>query len=173
MGNQRNFSSPSLAKRTPVQHLKPGSSLDKPNYHQNIWNNPFGNLDEAKQQTDMSYLQLVQSQQFPHIPNHQLKSLEELSNPQRVEIYENPSEHYAAIKYEDTNVSRSSRGSSSNSSTNVSNNRFAAAGPTHISHPIKTEQAAASSSVNFYGYGMCYNIYFMTWQGSSRYEIFF
>ena len=155
MGSQRNFSSPSLVKRTPIQHLKPGTSQEKPTYHQNIWNNPFGTLEDTPHgppTTDISYLQLLQAQQFPHIPNHKLKSLEELSNPQKIEIYENPSEHYAAIKYEETTnlSSRSSRGSSNGSS---SNSKFGQ--PSHISHAINTEPAAASSSVNFYGYGMC------------------
>merc|ERR1719471_1522096 len=152
MGSQRNFSSPSLVKRTPIQHLKPGTSQEKPTYHQNIWNNPFGTLEDTPHgppTTDISYLQLLQAQQFPHIPNHKLKSLEELSNPQKIEIYENPSEHYAAIKYEETTnlSSRSSRGSSNGSS---SNSRFGQ--PSHISHAINTEPAAARSSVNFYGY---------------------
>lgn len=173
MGNQRNFSSPSLAKRTVLQNLKPQSSQDKPGYHQNIWSNPFGTLDEMGAappgQHDINYLQRLQAQQFPHIPNHKLKSLEELADPHdsRIEIYENPSEHYAAVKYEGTNVSQRS-GSSSGSS-----NRFL-----HNPSPspaLNSDQAAvgtsmAANTVNFYGYGkpLLPNIYIQSAHESKK-----
>ena len=150
MGNQRNFSSPSLAKRTVLQNLKPLSSQDKPGYHQNIWNNPFTTLDElhGQQHSDLNYLQRLQAQQFPHIPNHKLKSLEELNDVDegKIEIYENPSEHYAAVKYEGTNMSNRS-GSSSGSS----GNRFI-----HNPSPAHNSDSPAANNnapVNFYGYG--------------------
>ena len=108
-GNQRNFSSPSLVKRSGLQHLKPvTTSQDKPpsGYSHNIWENPFGTLDplgphhQAHPPSHPQDLQYLHHHQFPHIPNHRLPSLEELTGQgdQRMEIYENPSEHYAAVR---------------------------------------------------------------------------
>ena len=43
---------------------------------------------------DMTYLQSLQAQSFPHIPKNQLA---QLSDSPKMDIYENPSEHYASI----------------------------------------------------------------------------
>ena len=42
----------------------------------------------------MTYLQSLQAQSFPHIPKNQLA---QLSESPKMDIYENPSEHYASI----------------------------------------------------------------------------
>ena len=42
----------------------------------------------------MTYLQSLQAQSFPHIPKNQLA---QLTDPPKMDIYENPSEHYASI----------------------------------------------------------------------------
>ena len=87
-GNQRNFSSPSLVKRSGLQHLKPvTTSQDKPpsGYSHNIWENPFGTLDplgphhQGHPPNHPQDLQYIHHHQFPHIPNHRLQSLEELT----------------------------------------------------------------------------------------------
>ena len=158
LGSQRNFGSPSMVKRTTgLQHLKPS---DMSGYQKNIWSNPFQAVDECQShhQSDLSYLQRLQAHQFPHIvPN--LKSLEELESSEKMEIYENPSEHYAAIKYGESNVSKVggvqsleplSAGSSSNS---------AFGNQLLQSRNCRTSQHQQTpGSVNFYGYGKCYGV---------------
>ena len=42
----------------------------------------------------MTYLQSLQAQSFPHIPKTQLA---QLTDSAKMDIYENPSEHYASI----------------------------------------------------------------------------
>ena len=42
----------------------------------------------------MTYLQSLQAQSFPHIPKNQLA---QLTDSPKMDIYENPSEHYASI----------------------------------------------------------------------------
>ena len=42
----------------------------------------------------MTYLHSLQAQSFPHIPKNQLA---QLSESPKMDIYENPSEHYASI----------------------------------------------------------------------------
>ena len=42
----------------------------------------------------MTYLQSLQAQSFPHIPKNQLAPL---TDQPKMDIYENPSEHYASI----------------------------------------------------------------------------
>ena len=42
----------------------------------------------------MTYLQSLQAQSFPHIPKNQLAPL---TDSAKMDIYENPSEHYASI----------------------------------------------------------------------------
>merc|ERR1719187_963704 len=55
--------------------------------------------------SDISYLQYIQAQQFPHIANfHQVPYgvVQQLPSPHNktpFDIYENPSEHYASIGY--------------------------------------------------------------------------
>ena len=160
LGSQRNFGSPGMVKRTTgLQHLKPG---DMSGYQKNIWSNPFQAVDECQShhQSDLSHLQRLQAHQFPHIvPN--LKSLEELESSEKMEIYENPSEHYAAIKYGDPNVSKGggvqsleplSAGSSSNSNSPFGNQLLQ-------SRNCRTSQHQQTpGSVNFYGYGKCYGV---------------
>ena len=46
---------------------------------------------------DLSYLQSLQAQSFPHIPKTQLAQLSEPPKMDKMDIYENPSEHYASI----------------------------------------------------------------------------
>lgn len=95
MGSQRNYSSqsPSLAKRVALQHL-PAQDQDIAACHKNIWPNPMQTLPGQ----DISYLHSLQAQSFPHIPKTQLQ-LSESPTPQqtKMDIYENPSEHYASI----------------------------------------------------------------------------
>ena len=158
LGSQRNFGSPSLVKRTTgLKHLKPS---DMSGYQKNIWSNPFQAVDECQShlQSDLSYLQRLQAHQFPHIvPN--LKSLEELESSEKMEIYENPSEHYAAIKYGESNVSKVggvqsleplSAGSSSNSNSHNSafGNQLLQARNSRTGQHQQTP-----GLVNFYGYG--------------------
>ena len=129
-------------------------------YQKNIWSNPFQAVDECQShlQSDLSYLQRLQAHQFPHIvPN--LKSLEELESSEKMEIYENPSEHYAAIKYGESNVSKVggvqsleplSAGSSSNSNSHNSafGNQLLQARNSRTGQHQQTP-----GLVNFYGYG--------------------
>ena len=163
LGSQRNFGSPSMVKRTTgLQHLKPS---DMSGYQKNIWSNPFQAVDECQShhQSDLSYLQRLQAHQFPHIvPN--LKSLEELESSEKMEIYENPSEHYAAIKYGESNVSKVggvqsleplSAGSSSNSNSHNSafGNQLLQARNSRTGQHQQTP-----GLVNFYGYGRSYGV---------------
>ena len=129
-------------------------------YQKNIWSNPFQAVDECQphHQSDLSYLQRLQAHQFPHIvPN--LKSLEELESSEKMEIYENPSEHYAAIKYGESNVSKGggvqsleplSAGSSGNSNSHFGNQLL------QSRNSRVNQQQHTPGSVNFYGYGKCY-----------------
>ena len=130
-------------------------------YQKNIWSNPFPAVEDSQphHQSDLSYLQRLQAHQFPHIvPN--LKSLEELESEEKMEIYENPSEHYAAIKYGESNVSKGggvqsleplSAGSSGNSGNSAFGNKLLQSRNTRAS-----QHQQNPGSVNFYGYGKCY-----------------
>ena len=143
-GSQRNFGSPGLVKRTgtALQHLKPGEmSREMSGYQKNIWSNPFQSSDESQ-----SYLQRLQAQQFPHIVP-KLKSLEELETAEKMETYENPSEHYAAIKYGEAQV-----GGVQSVQPLLSTGNSASGFGSHLLHPINSRDTQ-SSSVNFYGYG--------------------
>ena len=85
-------------------------------YGGGVWENPLSSASP--------------STVFPHIPSHRLRSLEQLDTEEteqslyhhqhghhgqpreeKLEIYENPSEHYAAIRYTgaETHGSRGSR----------------------------------------------------------------
>ena len=46
---------------------------------------------------DISYLHSLQAQSFPHIPKNQLAQLADSTKMDKMDIYENPSEHYASI----------------------------------------------------------------------------
>ena len=142
LGGQRNFGSPGLVKRqTALQHLKPG---EMSGYQRNIWSNPLPPLQPPQEED--SYLQRLQAQQFPHIVPR-LQSLEELGSSGKIEIYENPSEHYAAIKYGESNVSKV--GGVQSLEPLLSAGSSSSAFGNHLNRP--SEQA--SSSHNFYGYG--------------------
>merc|ERR1719234_2457396 len=81
--------SPSLAKRaTTGLQLRQQDPIAP--CHKNIWPNPMQGLPGQ----DMTYLQSLQAQSFPHIPKNQLA---QLSDSPKMDIYENPSEHYASI----------------------------------------------------------------------------
>ena len=163
LGSQRNFGSPGMVKRTGLQHLKPG---DMSGYQKNIWSNPFQAVEESHSsssphhQSDLSYLQRLQAHQFPHIVPS-LKSLEELESEEKMEIYENPSEHYAAIKYGESNVSKGggvqsleplSAGSSSNSNSAFGNQLL------QSRNCRSSQHQQTPGSVNFYGYGRSYGV---------------
>ena len=77
MGSQRNFASPSLAKRMALQHLNPPLSQDLNSCQKNIWNNPLHSLKDKQDQEDISYLYSLQAQNFPHLPNHHLKEIDD------------------------------------------------------------------------------------------------
>ena len=154
MGSQRNFGSPALLKRPggALQHLKPG---EMSSYQTNMWSNPFQAGDETQ-----SYLQRLQAQQFPHLVPR-LQSLEQLESKEKMEIYENPSEHYAAIKYGESNVSKGggvqsleplSAGSSSNSNSAFGNQLL------QSRNSRSSQHQQTPGSVNFYGYGECYGV---------------
>jgi len=98
MGNQKTYSSqsPSLAKRVALQNMGPGQSQDIAPCHKNIWPNPMQPLPDQ----DISYLHSLQAQSFPHIPkNPRQLSESPTPHPQKMDIYENPSEHYASINH--------------------------------------------------------------------------
>ena len=88
--------------------------VSRPVYGGGVWENPLSSASP--------------SSVFPHIPSHRLRSLEQLDTQEteqspyyhghhgqpreeKLEIYENPSEHYAAIRYTgaETHGSRGSR----------------------------------------------------------------
>ena len=145
MGSQRNFGSPALLKRPggALQHLKPG---EMSSYQSNMWSNPFQAGDETQ-----SYLQRLQAQQFPHIVPR-LQSLEQLESKEKMEIYENPSEHYAAIKYGESNVSKV--GGVQSLEPLLSAGTSSSAFGSHLLHPVTSRSSELpASSVNFYGYG--------------------
>ena len=121
MGSQRNFASPSLAKRMALQHLNPPQSQDLGYFQKNIWNNPLQSIQDDHEQADISYLNSLQAQKFPHIPNNQLKQIEDLNNSRKMEIYENPSEHYASINYNGAVQSEQGTHSSKHSSSAFGN----------------------------------------------------
>ena len=100
--------SPSLAKRGTLglRQQDPVAAC-----HKNIWPNPMQALPGGCLSTwelpkiyyslstgqDLSYLQSLQAQSFPHIPKTQLAQLSEPPKMDKMDIYENPSEHYASI----------------------------------------------------------------------------
>merc|ERR1719305_449764 len=90
-GGRGNYSSqsPSLAKRATGLQLRQQQDPIAP-CHKNIWPNPMQGLPGQ----DMTYLQSLQAQSFPHIPKTQLA---QLTDSAKMDIYENPSEHYASI----------------------------------------------------------------------------
>ena len=57
-----------------------------------LWYNAF-----AFPGQDISYLHSLQAQSFPHIPKNQLAQLADSTKMDKMDIYENPSEHYASI----------------------------------------------------------------------------
>ena len=151
LGSQRNFASPSLAKRMALQHLNPPQSQDLSFCQKNnIWNNPLQSIQDDREQADISYLHSLQAQQFPHIPNSHLKKTlggdDASTAAKKMEIYENPSEHYASINYNGTN----DRGPQSSSF-----------GGSHIlQHPnssgggsLLLKNDPGAKPANFYGYG--------------------
>jgi len=89
-GGRGNYSSqsPSLAKRATGLQLRQQDPIAP--CHKNIWPNPMQGLPGQ----DMTYLQSLQAQSFPHIPKNQLA---QLTDSPKMDIYENPSEHYASI----------------------------------------------------------------------------
>ena len=150
MGSQRNFASPSLAKRMALQHLNPPQSQDLGYCQKNIWNNPLQSIQDDHEQADISYLHSLQAQNFPHIPNNHLKQIDDLSAPRKMEIYENPSEHYASI-----NFNGDIKNEQSTQSSLPSSQHGTSAFGNHILHQNnihKNENGA--NAVNFYGYGM-------------------
>ena len=150
MGSQRNFASPSLAKRMALQHLNPPQSQDLGYCQKNIWNNPLQSIQDDHEQADISYLHSLQAQNFPHIPNNQLKQLEDLNVPRKMEIYENPSEHYASINYNGT-IQNEQGTQSSHPSSQHSTSAFG----NHILHQNNIHKnETGANAVNFYGYGM-------------------
>ena len=56
------------------------------------WYNAFSSPGQ-----DISYLHSLQAQSFPHIPKNQLAQLADSTKMDKMDIYENPSEHYASI----------------------------------------------------------------------------
>ena len=150
MGSQRNFASPSLAKRMALQHLNPPLSQDLNLCQKNIWNNPLQSLKDNKDQEDISYLHSLQAQNFPHLPNHHLKQIDDHAIPRNMEIYENPSEHYASINYNGKFQSERAP-----KTTLPSSQHNTSACGSNILHPINIHpNETGASSVNFYGYGM-------------------
>jgi len=151
VGSQRNFSSPSLAKRMALQHLNSVPSQSLNSCQKNIWNNPMQAIKDEHEQADISsYLHSLQAQNFPHIPNHHLKHLDDPPNPRKMEIYENPSEHYASINY--NGAVQNER--TPQSALPLSQHSTSAFG-SHILHPNNIHpNETGASSVNFYGYGM-------------------
>ena len=133
-----------------LQYLNPPLSQDLDSCQKNIWNNPMQSIQDEHEQADISYLHSLQAQNFPHIPNHHLKQLEDLTIPRKMEIYENPSEHYASINYNGT-VQNEQALQSTVPSSQYSTSAFGShiLQPNNI-HPNET----GASSVNFYGYGM-------------------
>lgn len=83
-------------------------------------------------QQDISYLHSLQAQSFPHIPKNHLQMSESSSpKPQKIDIYENPSEHYASINNYGVGLHQSP----------------VYGGGIHLSQDVGTNGA------NFYGYG--------------------
>ena len=149
MGSQRNYCSPSLAKRIALQHLNPPQSQDLVNCQKNIWNNPLQSIQNDKDQTDISYVNSLQAQKLPHIPNNQQNQIEELNSSRKIEIYENPSEHYASIN--NIGALRSEQ------STQSSKHNYSLFG-NHLLHQNNVPQNESSANaVDFYGYGMSSN----------------
>lgn len=150
MGSQRNFASPSLAKRMALQHLNPPQSQDLGYCQKNIWNNPLQSIQDDHEQADISYLHSLQAQNFPHIPNNHLKQIDDLSAPRKMEIYENPSEHYASI-----NFNGDIKNEQSTQSSLPSSQHGTSAFGNHILHQNKIHKNEnGANAVNFYGYGM-------------------
>jgi len=144
-GSQRNESSPSLAKRMALQHLNPSHSQDLVNCQKNIWNNPLQSIQDNHDQEELSYLNSLQAQKFPHIPNNQMKQFEDLNNSRQMEIYENPSEHYGSINYNGVIPSVQGTQSSNHSTSSFGNYLL------HQNDVPKNETGA--TLVNLYGYG--------------------
>eukprot|EP00092_Neocalanus_flemingeri_P031723 GFUD01034457.1.p1 GENE.GFUD01034457.1~~GFUD01034457.1.p1 ORF type:complete len:1341 (+),score=224.87 GFUD01034457.1:285-4307(+) len=150
MGSQRNFSSPSLAKRMALQHLNPSTRQESGSCQNNIWNNPLQSLQDEHEEADISYLCSLQAQNFPHIPNHHLKQHEDSTIPRKMEIYENPSEHYASINYNGTLLKEQCA-----QSTLPQSQHSTSAFGSHILHPDNIHpNETGANSVNFYGYGL-------------------
>ena len=145
-GSQRNESSPSLAKRMALQHLNPSHSQDLVNCQKNIWNNPLQSIQDNHDQEELSYLNSLQAQKFPHIPNNQMKQFEDLNNSRQMEIYENPSEHYGSINYNGVIPSVQCTQLSNHSTSSFGNYLL------HQNDVSKNETGA--NLVNLYGYGM-------------------
>ena len=102
--------SPSLAKRG--LQIRQQQDAIAP-CHKNIWPNPMQGLPGVDifntllfpddrdafefPGQDISYLHSLQAQSFPHIPKNQLAQLADSTKMDKMDIYENPSEHYASI----------------------------------------------------------------------------
>merc|ERR1719153_1320326 len=106
MGSHRNFASPSLAKRMTLQHQNSSQSQNLGTCQKNIWTNPLQSNQSDHDQADLLYHNSLQAQTFPHIPNNQIRQLEDHNSSKKMEIYENPSEHYASLNYNGTNQSK-------------------------------------------------------------------
>ena len=145
MGSQRDFSSPSLVKRMALQHVNPSQSQDLLNCQKNIWNNPLQYIQDDHDEAAKTYANSLQAQKFPHIPSSKLKQFEDLNNSRKMEIYENPSEHYASINY--NGAIQSDQGTqSSKPSSSIHGNHLVHQNSTH-------ENESSANAVNFYGYG--------------------
>jgi len=153
--SHRTFSSPNLAKRMAIQHMNTSSGQSVGNCHRNIWNNPMHSVN-GDNKSEVSYLQSIQSQNFPHIPNYS-SVLKNSENPKKIDIYENPSEHYASINF---------KRSSPKESREIQNNPHIVNMPAFKNNLVTKYDDAKSGKphdhrvgnyrnnpVNFYGYG--------------------